>query len=416
MKINELLEELYSYSLHSIKLGLDNIREICEELGNPQNDYKIIHIAGTNGKGSTSTTIEYGLLENGNTVGKYTSPHIIKFNERIRVNGIEITDEEIGFYYSLVKEAVSRLGIKPTFFEVTTAMMFKFFSDKKVEYAVLEVGLGGKYDATNIADADIAVITNVSMDHTEFLGNNLYKIACEKAGIIKKKSQVIVGSQNPEFIKAISEKTTEYIDVIKKYGDKNYDLDFNSFKTDIHIAGKTFKFSLFGDYQYFNFLCAYEVLKMLNISDEMIMLAAEKVVWPCRFEVINKEKVIIMDGAHNSDGMRNLKDILMKGYCPKDITTIVSILKDKDIESMSKEIEKFSGHIILTSLQENVRGLTGKELEPYFIEGNRDIAVEDDIKKAYGIALKKKSKVIVICGSFYLLSKFKEEVLNEYGI
>ena len=155
MEINKLLEELYSYSLFGIKLGLENIKKICDYLGNPEKKYKIIHITGTNGKGSTSTIVETVLLEAGYSVGKYTSPHILKFNERIRANGKDITDKDIALSYAKVKEAVENLGITPTFFEVTTAMMFLYFAEKKVQYAVLEVGMGGRYDATNVADGDI---------------------------------------------------------------------------------------------------------------------------------------------------------------------------------------------------------------------------------------------------------------------
>ncbi|MEG0398096.1 MAG: Mur ligase family protein, partial [Cetobacterium sp.] len=203
MDINQLLDELYSYSMHGIKLGLSNIEKLCEEMGNPEKDYKVIHVGGTNGKGSTSTTIETVLIENGNSVGKYTSPHILKFNERIRVNGEDISDSEIAYYYKIVKEAVNKIGITPTFFEVTTAMMFKYFSDKKIEYAIVEVGLGGKYDATNVVLPEMVVITNVSLDHTEFLGNNVYEISKEKAGIIKNGADVVVSSLDLDFITAI---------------------------------------------------------------------------------------------------------------------------------------------------------------------------------------------------------------------
>ena len=170
MDINELLDELYSYSMHGIKLGLENIKKICEELGNPQDSYKIIHIAGTNGKGSTATTLETILLEAGYSVGKYTSPHILKFNERIRADREDISDEDIAHYYEEVKKAVENAGVKPTFFEVTTAMMFKYFQDKKVDYVVLETGMGGRFDATNITKAELCMITNVTLDHTEYLG------------------------------------------------------------------------------------------------------------------------------------------------------------------------------------------------------------------------------------------------------
>lgn len=412
MNIEALLNELYSYSMHGIKLGLQNIEDICNAMGNPQKDYKIIHIAGTNGKGSTSTTVEKILLENGDRVGKYTSPHILRFNERICVNGLEITDEEIGYYFSYVKETIRKLGISPTFFEVTTAMMFKYFSDKKVEYVILEVGLGGRFDATNVANGDICCVTNVSLDHTEFLGNSIYEIACEKAGIIKEGSRVIVGSLNEEFLRAINEKSKNYINVLEKYKDSNYILDFKNFITKIFIDSKEYDFSLFGEYQFKNFLCAYEIVKEIGISEKVIKEAVKKVVWQCRFEVLKDEKIIILDGAHNIEGAENLCKTLSLGYKKEEIIGIVSILKDKETKTIIEILENTIEDIIFTSLKENPRGRSGEDI--FNMSSNKiGKSYEEDLKKAYEIArIKKNKKVIVICGSFYLLSKFKEDVLK----
>ncbi|MEF9932768.1 MAG: folylpolyglutamate synthase/dihydrofolate synthase family protein [Cetobacterium sp.] len=411
MDINQLLDELYSYSMHGIKLGLSNIEKLCEEMGNPEKDYKVIHVGGTNGKGSTSTTIETVLIENGNSVGKYTSPHILKFNERIRVNGEDISDSEIAYYYKIVKEAVNKIGITPTFFEVTTAMMFKYFSDKKIEYAIVEVGLGGKYDATNVVLPEMVVITNVSLDHTEFLGNNVYEISKEKAGIIKNGAAVVVSSLDLDFITAIEEKTTDYVNVLSKYSESKYELDFKNFITEITLEKEKYEFSLFGGYQYNNFLCAYEVLKKLSVPNSIIKSGIKKVVWPCRFEVLKtEEEITVLDGAHNFDGVSKLKEILKDGYESDEVVTIVSILKDKDINKMAPVIESFSNNIILTSLEENKRGMTGEELAKSFVSKN--IIIENKISKAYELAKSMNKKVIVLCGSFYLLSKFKEEIFN----
>lgn len=414
MNIEKLLEELYSYSLHGIKLGLKNIEDICKAMDNPQKNYRTIHVAGTNGKGSTSTTIETVLIEQGKRVGKYTSPHILRFNERISVNGDEITDEEIAHYYSYVKDIIKQLDITPTFFEVTTAMMFKYFSDKKVEYAVIEVGMGGRYDATNIIDSDICVITNVSLDHADFLGKTIYEIACEKAGIIKKNSKVIVGSSEPEFLKGVEEKTKNYVNVCEKYGQSTYFLDFKNYKTVIKIEGNTYEFSLFGDYQYKNFLCAFETLKELGVPLEIIKKGVEKVKWQCRFEIIPSDnRVLILDGAHNEDGMRTLCDTLKLGFKKEEIVAIVSILKDKDSKKILEILESTVGKIIFTSLAENKRGQSALEL---FNSSNRkDKEYKEDINEAYNLAKDIDSKVILLCGSFYLLSKFKEEVLVNEG-
>lgn len=409
MKINELLDELYSYSLFGIKLGLDNIQKICDELGNPEKKYKIIHITGTNGKGSTSTIIETVLLEAGYSVGKYTSPHILKFNERIRANGKDISDEEIALTYEKVKNAIKNIGITPTFFEVTTAMMFLYFAEKKVEYAVLEVGMGGRFDATNVADGDIAIITNVSLDHTEYLGKTIYDIALEKAGIIKEKSFVVVGDSDKEFLKAVSEKKKTFINTEEKYKDVRYNLNFKNFMTEIYINEKKFNLSLFGDYQVKNFLCAYEALKHLGISDEIIEKAVSKVVWQCRFERFSQNPLTILEGAHNIDGILNLKKILTHEYKSDEIVMIVSILKDKKVKEMLEVCESFSDKIILTSLSDNPRGLSGEKLLEY-TDKSPVFSVEDDIKKAYETAEKSNRRIIAVCGSFYTCERFKKEI------
>ncbi|MBM6822668.1 bifunctional folylpolyglutamate synthase/dihydrofolate synthase [Fusobacterium mortiferum] len=409
MEIEKLLDELYSYSMHGIKLGLENIKTLCKEMGEPQKDYKVIHVAGTNGKGSTSTTIETILLEAGYRVGKYTSPHILKFNERIRANGQDITDEDIVKYYQLVKDIVAKTGLRPTFFEMTTAMMFKYFSDLKLDYVVLETGMGGRFDATNVCEADICVITNVGLDHIEYLGDTIYKIAKEKAGIIKNCPKVIVADSNSEFLKAISEEKAEIINVLEKYKDARMKLDFKKFVTRIEIGEEGYDFSLFGDYQFKNFLTAYEVVTELGIDREIIKKACKKVVWQCRFERYLEKPLVILDGAHNEDGMRELCKIIEQGYRSDEVVIITSILKDKDVKHMLKLMRKISDNIVFTSLEDNPRGTTGEKILER-LEEKRGCLVENDMKKAYEIAKNLNKKIIVVCGSFYTLSKFKEEI------
>lgn len=409
MEIEKLLDELYSYSMHGIKLGLENIKTLCRELGEPQKNYKVIHIAGTNGKGSTSTTIETILLEAGYKVGKYTSPHILKFNERIRANGQDISDEEIVKYYQIVKEVIAKTGIRPTFFEVTTAMMFKYFSDLGLDYVVLETGMGGRFDATNVCEAELCVITNVSLDHTEYLGDTIYKIAKEKAGIIKNTPKVVVADSNPEFLKAISEEKAEIINVLEKYKDTAMELDFEKFITKIDLGDEKYNFSLFGNYQFKNFLTAYEVAIQLGIDKEIIKRASEKVVWQCRFERYCQNPLVVLDGAHNEDGMRELCKIIEQGYKSEEVVIITSILKDKDVKHMLNLMRRIADNIIFTSLEENPRGTNGEKIFEQ-LENKKGCVVENNMKKAYELAKSYNKKIIVVCGSFYTLSKFKEEI------
>lgn len=409
MNIDDLLEELYSYSMFNIRLGLDNIKEICKHLGNPQDSYKVIHITGTNGKGSVSTTVEKILLEAGYKVGKYTSPHILEFNERISFNDEYISNENVAKYYKKIKKIIDEYKIQATFFEITTAMMFDYFKDMKAEYVILEAGMGGRYDATNICDNTVSVITNVSLEHTEYLGDTIYKIAKEKAGIIKNCHYTIFADNNPDVKKAIEEVTDKYVNVLEKYKNSSYSLDFNTFTSNIFINENKYEYSLFGDYQYKNFLCAYEVVKYLGVDESKIKEAVKKVVWQCRFEVYSKNPLIIFDGAHNLAGVEELVKILKQYFSEDEVTILSSILKDKDRVSMFKKLNEVSSSIILTSIPGNPRALSAKELYSC-VENKKDFEYEEDPIKAFSLALSKKRKLTVCCGSFYILIKLKEEL------
>jgi len=368
MHIDDLLEELYAYSMFSIRLGLDNIKEICKYLGNPEKSYKVIHITGTNGKGSVSTTVERILLDAGYKVGKYTSPHILKFNERIIFNDKYISDEDVAKYYERVKKIINEHNIQATFFEVTTAMMFDYFKDMKAD---------------------------------------IYKIAKEKAGIIKNCPYTIFADNNPDVKKAIEEATDKYVNVLEKYKDSTYKLDFNTFSTNILINGNKYEYSLFGDYQYKNFLCAYEVVKYLGIDENIIKEAAKKVIWQCRFEVYSKNPLVIFDGAHNLAGVEELIKIVKQHFSKDEVTILTSILKDKDRVSMFRKLNEISSNIVLTSIPDNPRASTAKELYDY-VENKKDFEYEEDPIKAYNLALSKKRKITICCGSFYILIKLKE--------
>jgi dihydrofolate synthase/folylpolyglutamate synthase len=407
MNIDKTLEELYSLTNMGIKLGLDNIKNILKIMGNPQDNYKILHIAGTNGKGSTASILEGSLLEAGYKVGKYTSPHIEKFNERIVVNKKQISDEKICFYYKKIRNLIEVNNLHPTFFEITTAMMFDYFKDCNCEYVVLETGLGGRFDATNICHPEVSIITNISMDHVNILGDNLTDIAREKCGIIKD-SPVVIADSKPELIAAVEEKTKDYVDVIKKYNNVKFELT-KDFKTIIYIDNIKFNLSLYGKYQVNNFLGAYEALKKIGISDKHIQDSVSNIYWPGRFEIYSKENpLIILDGAHNVDAASKLKENILSKYKKDQVITLVSILKDKDRYGILKEISNFSNNIIFTSLEDYHRGSTGDKLID-LVDNFEIQRVEDNIIKAFDIA-KKTEKVIVVCGSFYLLSKFKKNI------
>ena len=257
--MDEILERLYGYSKFGIKLGLENMKKLMVELGNPQEGYKKIHIAGTNGKGSTASMIESVLIEAGYSVGKYSSPHLIRFNERIVFNREEISDKEITELFVTVEEAVKRAGLTPTFFEVTTAMMFLYYKIKGADYAVIETGMGGRYDATNIIIPEISVITNVTMDHTSYLGDSVEKIAEEKAGIIKSGVPLIFGEKKEEIKEIFRKKADKYIDALSdiNYISETDNKNYSNFGT---IENIKYEIALYGKHQIENFMTAYSAM------------------------------------------------------------------------------------------------------------------------------------------------------------
>lgn len=407
MDIQKTLDELYGLSVFGIKLGLENIKEILNRLGNPQNRYKTIHIAGTNGKGSTASMIECILLEKGYKVGKYTSPHIVKFNERIVLNREEISDIDIVKYYEIVREKMGDLPA--TFFEVTTAMMFLYFADKGIEYLVLEVGLGGRYDATNVVMPELSLITSISMDHVSILGNTLYEIAREKAGIIKDGKKAFVIDNNDDVRKAVNE-TKGIVEFVKEKYDYKISLDKENLYTLIEIEDETYRIPLFGKFQGDNFLLVYSAMKELGIDKETIKNGLLKVKWPGRFEIFSRNPLVILDGAHNEDSSLKLIENLESISNKEDVCFLTSILEDKDIGKILKNFSKVSDKIVYTSLKNYHRGLDAKEMY------DRDIYFDnkeyyEDMAEAYKEA--KKSKIVVVAGSFYLLCEFRRVIESE---
>ena len=379
MKIEKILEEIFSLRNKSRRENIDDLKKVYKLLGEPCKNRKVIHIAGTNGKGSTSAFLENIFFYSGYNVGKFTSPHILKYNERIVSNKKMISDEKIQKYYEVVKKILSELKLKINFFEITTFIALLFFEDENAEVIILETGLGGRLDATNVVNSVISVITNVSFDHTAILGNTLKEIAFEKAGIIKN-GEICIFSQNlSELENEINKKTKKSINVLKKYKNIDIELDKKNFTTTIKFEDdkkiKKFELPLFGKFQGNNFLLSYEIANRFGISD---------------------------------------KDI------QNEVIFITSMLKTKDFVPIFEKIQEFSDKIFITSLKDVTYGMSSyeikKEIEKFenkekFFE---KIVFEDDILAAYKKAKKlEKYKAIVICGSFYEIAKFKKLFENK---
>ena len=407
-----ILEKLYSYSKFGIKLGLENMHKIMDSLGNPQNSYKVVHIAGTNGKGSVASIIESVLIAAGHNTGKYTSPHLIEFNERIVFNKTMISDSDIEHYFKIVEEKAVSIGIHPTFFEITTAMMFLYFKDCGADYVVLETGMGGRYDATNIITPVVSIITNVTMDHMGYLGDSVEKIGEEKAGIIKE-GIVLISMEKKESVKEIfSSKAGKYfIDgTLKEY---SFNLDSAELKTNVKVDNEIYTVSLYGDHQAENFIAAYLCCMELGIPKEFIKNGASSVYWPGRFEVVKKGNgnTIILDGAHNIDSADRLCGNVKRVYSRDEVILITSVLQDKEISEIVKKFSEFSSEALFISMDSYERGVSGeklyKEYGRYFEKSNWF----GDIDKAYEYAVTQ-NKAIIVAGSLYLVGKFKKEVLQ----
>ncbi|MDO5718711.1 MAG: folylpolyglutamate synthase/dihydrofolate synthase family protein [Tissierellia bacterium] len=382
MDFNESMSYIEELKKIGFILGLDNIKNLMREMGNPDKNLKFVHIAGTNGKGSTATYINNILSSAGFKTGLYTSPSIIRFNERFKIDNEDISSDRIAEILTEIKEISENAGIKITAFEAETALAIKYFSDEKCDFVVLEVGLGGRLDATNfIEKSEVSVITNIGLDHIDFLGSTLEEIAGEKAGIIKDGGHVVSYQQEMPVEKTIRDRCNalsadvkflklEDVDII------NSDIDGQEFK----FMEYDIKIRMLGDYQPYNAalaLMAVEELKNLgyDISDDAIIKGFLDSKIFGRFQVLSKSPYIIVDGAHNYQGVKSLVSTLEKYFAEKEIIFVYGTLRDKDyIKSieMTLPISK----IYYTVRPDNDRALSSIDLKNEIINrGGRAIAL-----------------------------------------
>lgn len=422
MKYEEALEYISQTNKFGIRLGLENIGKLLELLGNPQETLNIIHVAGTNGKGSVCSFISNILRESGYKVGLYTSPYLETFTERIRVNGENIPQEDVARIIDLIKEKievmVSQGYAYPTEFEVVTAMAFYYYSEQKVDFVALEVGLGGRYDATNIITKSlVSVITSISLDHTGILGDTIEKIAYEKAGIIKENGVVVVYDQTNEAKDVINsvckEKNAKYIEVnfdninIKKS-------NINSQVYDCNVMGETYKnleIMLIGEHQINNSILAMSVLKYLkdtkkldNVSEESIREGLITTKWPGRIEKIKESPIFIIDGAHNEDGAKSLAKALDKHFKDKKLTLLIGMLEDKDIDGVLDILmPKFSK--VVATTPNNPRAINSDILKEKILKYVSDVTSKHEIEDAvnYTLETSNKDDIIISAGSLYMI-------------
>lgn len=444
MKIDEVLEKIFNMRTidkritdESLNQNNEKLKKIYELLGEPCKNKKIIHIAGTNGKGSTATFLEGIFFAAGYSVAKFTSPHILRFNERILVDKEMISDEDVVKYYEAVMDILGKNSLQINFFEITTFMALLYFEAKNPDFIFLETGLGGRYDATNVVNSTIAAITNVSFDHVSLLGNSLEKIADRKAGIIKDGQLCIYAQNLAELKNAVKKETNNSVNVLKKYENLQVELDTQNYKTIVKILEnenleefeniedkknkdnleKIFILPLFGKFQANNFLIAYEIAKIYGISDEIIQKGLDEISLAGRFEIFSQNPATILDVAHNDDSVRVLVENLNELFKNDEVIFILSILGTKDITNIFEKILGKNYKIFITSLKDVTYGLSANEIKKNLENANiltNNIIFEDNILDAYNQAkemiLEKNSryKAIVVCGSFYEIAKFKK--------
>lgn len=415
--IQEALEFIHGASKFGIKLGLSGIQEILDGINNPEKKLKFIHIAGTNGKGSVSTFISQSLLEEGYNVGKYTSPHISSFNERINLNGEDISDEDLIKSTSEVKKTVDKLRLLekyPTEFEIITAIAFDYFAKKQVDVVVLETGLGGRLDSTNVVTPVLSVISKVALDHTDRLGETISEIAYEKAGIIKKNVPVCVGIQEKLVSDVIREKAKELSSELFELNESDIEeLSLSLDKSLFKYKGKSYEISMLGKYQLYNASLAIMSLDVLNektefkISFSSIKKGLKNAKWQARFELLQKRPILIADGAHNLNGISALKDSLKKYFGDRKLKAVFAVMKDKDVSSMLEQItDVFDEFYLFTANVERAmdKAEISKILENNNYKGKIKLmnSVEDFQEQL------DEKEVYIAFGSLYFIAEFKE--------
>ena len=428
-----IIDRIHEFNRFGMVLGLDRMEELLRRLGNPQDDLKVIHVAGTNGKGSVSKYLEEGLSACGYKIGLYTSPYIETFNERIRYDGADISDEDLEYYGQKVVSAAEAMvadGLdSPTEFEVVTAIAFLYFAGRQADITFLEVGLGGIGDSTNVVKSPLAsVITSISYDHMAQLGSSLAEIAVNKAGIIKTGCPVVANVPQRDAAKIIARKAYAM-------GSRLYDIsgiraavsDETPFsqKVSMELYEKSYsdvEISMVGRHQAENLKTALATLEILRKSGavkldrEALYEGLKRARQPGRFEVISEDPLVIIDGAHNEAGAQALQETMAQHFAGKKILLVAGILADKEIDSIVKFLTKITDHIIVTE-PDNPRKLAAEKLAEHVADFGAAAEVVSDVEAAVHRAkeLADGYDVILFAGSLYLIGDVRRLWRNERG-
>jgi dihydrofolate synthase/folylpolyglutamate synthase len=414
----DLVQWMFNLERFGIKLGLENMTEYMSRVGNPQRDFRSVHVTGTNGKGSVCAFLASVLKESRLKVGLYTSPHLVDFRERIRVNGEMIPEEDVvrlGRELRTTMEGMAEeAGEKQlTFFEFTTGMAFRYFSEQEVDIAVVEVGMGGRLDATNIVAPEVSVITRIGLEHTAYLGNSIEQIAREKAGIIKAGVPVVCSDFDQTSLNVIKRTCERKGSALRLIGD-----DFRVANVETGMGGTSFDYSgrselpglrthLVGAHQAENATTAIAAAEELttrgySIPEDAIREGVSRTAWPGRLDVWSMDPLIILDGSHNPEGVGTSVSVLgALGLTP--LTFVVGCMNDKDAGGIISALAPHAGRIVVTEVD---IGRSTKARNLSIIAGRLfggELAVEDDVPRAMTNALSDGGRGVCAIGSFYLV-------------
>lgn len=431
MTYEEALDRIHSFQKFGSRLGLDRMTRLMELLGNPQDTMKVIHIAGTNGKGSVCRYIYSVLQENGYKAGLYTSPYLERFTERMEFNGQEISKEDLAKYTDRILKTVDQMlaeGMEsPTEFELITAIAFLYFAEQDIDFLVLEVGLGGTGDSTNMVKTPaVSVITSISYDHMEYLGDTLEKIAAEKAGIIKPGVPVIY-NVNDEGAAGVISRAAD------SKGCRKYDVQImerkviertiNGYTFDVVIDGMEYKaltLSMIGDHQIGNAICALTALevlqreKLISLQKDLLYSGFRKAKQTGRFEIMQKDPFVIIDGAHNEAGADALRIVLAEHFADCRILLVTGMLADKKIDKLLDGFEAITNDFIATE-PDNPRKLSASDLCAQILGRGKNCTVIEDPEEAcrYADSIASSYDVILFAGSLYLIGKVRRLLIHE---
>lgn len=422
MTYDEALKEVNKRLRFGSKLGLERMTALLNKMDNPQNTLRYVHVAGTNGKGTTCTYIASILQAAGYKVGLYTSPYVVDFRERFQIDGEMISEKELVKQVEKLSPVADSFGDDITEFEFITALGFNWFAEKQCDIVVLEVGLGGRFDATNVIECpDVAVIASISLDHTAILGDTIEKIAFEKAGIIKKCTSVAMYPAQNEKALDVFEKICEsrgvplyskdisHLSVGGDAGNGEEDL----FGTDFIIGGEKYHIPFSGIHQVYNAVNAITTVEILRlkgwrISQSAVKEGLENAKIVARMEVLNRRPLIILDGGHNPDCAAALERVLEHNLAGAEITAIIGMMADKDTKSyLAQVVPHFSK--VITVCPDNPRSMSADSLAAEAGAFCADAIAAKNNEQAVELALE--SDVVVVCGSFYMVGEIRPLLL-----